>query len=269
MAKKRRESEAEKAARERREKVELLKMKQGLIEESEVVPESGYEKSRELHGWEKFTNFLYLNKAFVVWGAIFVFIIGLCLGQYIFRERFDLHVIIVTSSHDSELNWRYPDFERTLEKYCPDFDGNGKVNVTVNMIDRDAAGEVLTEMEQVNSEHLSAELMRAEAQLIIADEEFADWFIDEGRPEKYFLAQTDNFDGTLYRNVGIRVNETGFTDDMNWKGCPDDVIFLIREELNDGSGKVKRNAEYRERAREVLRNILDGNVINPDSESSE
>lgn len=270
MANKRRESEAEKAARERQERIELLKMKQGLIEESELIPESGYVKMPELHGWEKFKNFFYHNKAFILLGAFFVFVIGVCVGQVIFREKDDLYVMIVSSSKDSELGWRYYDFENALEKYCPDFDENGKIHVSINYIDRSVAGEVLTEMESINSEKLTAELMSAEAQLIIADEEFADWMIDDDKPETFFLTQTDKCsEDMLYKEVGVRVNQTELTETAHWSKCPDNVLLLVREELNNGTGNVKKNARNRERAQTVLQNILDRNIINPDTESSD
>lgn len=270
MANKKRESEAEKAARERQERIELLKMKQGLIEESEIIPESGYVKMPELHGWEKFKNFFYHNKAFILLGAFFVFVIGICVGQVIFREKDDLYVIIVSSSKDSELGWRYYDFERALEQYCPDFDENGKIHVSVNYIDRSVAGEVLTEMESINSEKLTAELMSADAQLIIADEDFADWMMDDNKSGKFFQTQTDKCsEDMLYKDVGVRVNKTELAKTVHWSKCPDDVVLLIREELNNGTGSIKKNARNRERAQIVLQNILDGNIINPDTETSE
>lgn len=270
MAKKKRETEAEKAARERQEKIELLKMKQGLIEESEVIPESGYVKMTELHGWEKFKNFFYRNKAFIFIGTFLVVIIGVCVGQIIFRERDDLHVIIVASSEDSELGWRYNDFEKALEQYCPDFDGNGKIHVSVNYMNRSVAGEVLSEMEQINAQRLTAELTSAKAQLIIADEDFVEWMINDRGSEHFFLTQTDKCsEDMLYKNVGVRANETQLTETIHWEKCPDEVILLVREELNNGTGSVKRNAQNRERAQIVLQNILDGNIVNPPEETSE
>lgn len=270
MANKKRETAAQKAARERQEKIDILKMKQGLIEESEVVPESGYVKIPEQHGWEKFKDFFWRNKAFIFMGAFLVFVIAICVGQVIFKEKEDLHVIIVTSSADSELSWRHYDFEEVLEQYCPDFDENGKVNVGVNYINRSVAGEVLTEMEQIQSQKLTAELMSADAQLIIGDEEFADWMINGGKPEDYFLPQTDKCsEDMLYEEVGVRLNKTDFAKTVHWSKCPDEVVLLVREELNNGTGNVKRNAIKRERAQTVLQNILDGNIINPPEESSE
>lgn len=270
MAKKKRETEAEKAARERQEKIELLKMKQGLIEESDVIPETGYVKMPELHGWAKFKDFFWRNKAFILLGAFFVFVIGICVGQVIFKEKEDLHVLIVASSENSELGWRYNDFEKALEQYCPDFDGNGKIHVSVNYANRSVAGEVLTEMEQINSQRLTAELTSAEAQLIIADEDFVDWMINDRESEHFFLAQTDKCsEDMLYKDVGVRVNETQLTETVHWKKCPDNIVLLVREELNNGTGNVKRNARNRERAQTVLQNILDGNIVNPPEEASE
>ena len=56
--------------KELQERRELLKMKQGLIEESDLIPETGYDKIPELHGWEKIKNNIYHNKVFYIIGIL-------------------------------------------------------------------------------------------------------------------------------------------------------------------------------------------------------
>lgn len=267
MAKRKRETEAERAARDREERVALLKMKQGLIEESELIPETGYAAISELHGWEKISNFFYRNKWFVILGVIFAAIIIVCVFQFIFKENSDLHVLVIANNDDTELTWRYEDIEKALEQYCPDFDGDGKINVTVNFLDH-RVEEADNQVVVTNNQRLSTELKLANAQLIIADKEFVEWMAKEKKPTDVFLDQSDNCGSDmLYKDVGIFMGKTSLAKEARWSKCPDSVVILVREELNDGSGSVKKNAEKREYALEVLQNILDGNILNPKTTS--
>ena len=271
MAGRKRETEAEKAQREREERIELLKMKQGLIEESEIIPENEHVKMPELHGWARFANFFYHNKAFILLGAFFAFVITVLTVQLVTKEKDDLYVLVVAFDENSELGWRTIDLERALERYCPDFDGNGKVNVTVNYIDH-TSQNIISQYDQAQAQKLTVEFMSASAQLIITDEQYIEWFDENGegstpRSKIFFLDQSDICsEDMLFNGYGVRANRTGFAGEARWENCPDNVIFLVRDELNNGSGNVKTNAQNRERAMTVLKNILDNNIVNPDPE---
>lgn len=272
MANRRRETEAEKAKREREERIELLKMKQGLIEESELIPENEHIETPKLHGRARFANFFYHNKAFILLGAFFAAVITVPAVQTATKEKDDLYVLAIAFEEDSEIGWRTRDLESALEKYCPDFDGNGKVHVTVNFIDR-TSDEILSEYEQAQAQKLTAEFMSASSQFIIADEKLINWIGGDQKEnaldyKRVFLDQTDICsEDMLFNGCGIRINRTGLADEARWKNCPDNVVILVRDELNNGSGSVKTNARNRERAMIVLRNILDDNIVNPETKS--
>lgn len=265
MSDNRRETPEERAERDRREHIELLKMKQGLIEESELIPEKGYEKIPELHGWAKFKNYLYHNKWFILMGAFAAAVVAIIVVQIASKEKYDMKVLAIANDPDSEMVMHANNFERALEKYCPDFDGNGEVHVEVVYINR--TSKVTNQLNQADSQKLSAELQSAEAQFIISDDQYTEWTGKDSEPFDVFLDQTGNCsEKMLIDGVGVRLNKTGFAKQARWSDCPDNVIFLVREELNNGSGSVKKNAENRERAQTVLQNIIDGNVVNPDAE---
>lgn len=266
MSDNRRETPEERAERDRREHIELLKMKQGLIEESEYIPETGYEKIPELHGWAKFKNNVYHNKWFILMGAFAAMIAAVLIVQIASREKYDIRVLAVANDPDSEMVMHANKFEKALERYCPDFDGNGKVHVELIYINR-TSGDVTTRLDQADAQKLSAELQTAEAQFIISDDQYTKWTGKDNDPTEVFLDQTGSCaENMLVDSVGVRLNKTGFAKEARWSDCPDNVIFLVRGELNNGSGSVKKNAENRERAQTVLQNIIDGNVVNPDDE---
>ena len=270
MANRRRETEAEKAAREREERIELLKMKQGLIEESELIPENEHVEKLALHGWSRISNFFYHNKAFILLGAFFVFVISVLVYQIVTKEKDDLFIAAIAFEEDSELRWYIQDLETALERYCPDYDGNGKVHVLVNFIDR-TRSEGRSQYDDAQAQKQTAEFMSASAQLYIADEKYLKWlgsddYTDPDIYKKIFLDLSDMCpEDMLYEGVGIRVNKTALAKEMRWENCPDNVIILIRDELNNGSSSIKTNAKNRENALNVLRNILDDNIVNPET----
>lgn len=269
MANRKRETPEERAQRDRQERVELLKMKQGLIEDSEMIPESGYVKPPEVHGWAKVANFFYFNKAIIIISAVVVAILAIPVVQLITRERADLYVMAIAYDSKSEIGWRTDDIEKTLEKYCPDFDGNGKIHVQVIYIDRSTRDQQ-SEYDDIQAQKLIGEFANAQAQMFITDEGFSEWIrgsgeIDAEAFKTFFLEQTDTVsEDMLFSECGVRLNHTEFANEARWRTCPDNVIVLIRRELDNGTGNVKTNARNRERAMTVLQNILDNNIVNPD-----
>ena len=268
MANRKRETEAEKAQREREERIALLKMKQGIIEESELIPENEHIEKPQLRGFAKLSNFFYHNKAFILLGVFFAFVITVLVVQLVTKEKDDLYVLAIAFDENSEIGWRIEDLTNALERYCPDFDGNGKVNVTINYIDL-TSEEVVSQYDQAQEMKYTLEFMTASAQLIISDEELIDWVGDGSDNSldyrKVFVDQTDQCsEDMLFSGVGVRVNRTDFAEAARWQTCPDNVLIFVRDELNNGTGSVKTNAKIRERAVTVLRNIFDGNTVNPE-----
>ncbi len=262
MAKKKRETDDERAARDREERIALLKMKQGLIEDSELIPETGY-KLPEPTKWEKFAAFCSLNKWFIIVGAFIAAVVIMCVTQALTKEKADIRVLVVRYGESSELDRHSDRIAQALEKFCRDFDENGKVRVEVNTINFPTNDEATDQRSVTERQRFNAELQLAEAQMLIVDAEFADWMANVRMQPNAFKEQNDENGGKVYNNVGILMNSTALAKEAHWNKCPDSVVILIRNELNDGSGSVKKNAEYRERAEEVLQNILEGNVVNP------
>lgn len=257
----------ERQRKAREEYIELLKMKQGLIEESELIPETGYAEMPELHGWERFKNFVYHNKIFILlWGFFGALAIFLTV-QLVTREVYDLYVLVISTSGESELMWRYGDLEEALEMYCPDFDGNGYVKVGVNYIDL-TFSEGMSEYNSAQSMKLSSEIYMGESQIFIGDEGF--WrqlYEEDGLEVDLFEDLSEYFpEEALFKNVGLHINTTSLAKDARWDTCSDKINIYMRRGYASATGSKKHAEEQRERSRIVLRNILEGNVVNPPAE---
>lgn len=241
----------------RREKLELLKMKQGIIEESEIIPETGSRAVAEVHGFKKVTNFLYLNKWILI-PAVFAAALVIFLAvQFFTRERADIEIIVAVTKENANLSANAEIIEKEIEKYCPDFDGNGKVHVSVQTIDL-TLGDAMTQYADIEREKLSLELRRCDRPFVVCDEGFIGEYIPKC---DYGYELYTNFteiypDEMLYMGKGVISSKTAVN-------LSDNTLFCVRELPASSKGKEKSVIERRERALIVLQNIIDGNIVNP------
>lgn len=275
--------EIEEQQRQQREKAELLKLRQGLIDESDEIPEEQeppkYEKPK---GWKAIENFFYHYK-WTFFGSIFAVALATFLTvQIVTREQYDLYVLAISTSSSSGIFTKTDDIAVALERYCPDFDGNGYVHVAVNYIDLSTESGY-SQYTDVNEQKFSAELFSGNSQFYIADEgiiakintfaassSHAYGETIEAVPEdtltlQFFTDYTEKYpDAVLFADCGIQVNQTPLADEARWKSCPDTVGIYVREEFQNMTGNSSEAIEQRRRANIVLENIMNNNIVNPD-----
>ncbi len=241
----------------RREKLELLKMKQGIIEESEIIPETGARAVAEVHGFKKVTNFLYLNKWIII-PAVFAAALVLFLAvQFFSREKADIEIILAVTSENSELLAKADIVEKTLEKYCPDFDGNGNVHVSVETIDL-SLDDAMTQYADIERKKLSLEFRMCDRPLAVCDKGFISEYIpkcDLGY-EIYTNFTEVYSDDMLFAGKGVLSDKT----DVDF---PDGTLFCVRALPANSKAQEKDVIERRERALIVLQNLVEGNAVNP------
>lgn len=277
--------EIEEQQRQQREKAELLKLRQGLIEESDEIPEDAPPKYEKPKGWKAVENFFYHYK-WMLFGTIFaVALASFLIVQTVTKQKNDLYVLVIANSASDGFYVKTADIEVALERYCPDFDGNGYVHVGVNYIDL-ANGNGMSEYSDAQRDKFSAELFTGDSQLFLTDRQIinlinsytdsSDNVSIETAEEsataevplhsEFFRDLTGEYsDAVLYQGVGVQANSTGFTDQVKWKGCPDTIGFYLRNEFQtDMTGNSSRAQEQRRRAEIVLDNIINDNVVNPD-----
>jgi len=119
----RKEEEARKAYEERlkRERLELLKRKQGLIEEpveTEKVPEKHYTV------WERISNFVYHNNIYLIFGVATALLVGFLIYDTATTERPDISMFFIATDYNMELV--SGNITEEWAEYCPDVNGDGK-----------------------------------------------------------------------------------------------------------------------------------------------
>ncbi|MCL2109681.1 MAG: hypothetical protein FWH20_10100 [Oscillospiraceae bacterium] len=242
------------------DKRELLKLKQGLIEDSEVIKKDE-SAPPELHGAKKVENFFYHYKITVIMVVFVSVLVGLFVYELAKTERRDIDFMLLTASYEAAvLVFEHEgDIARGVEMFTPDYDGNGRVRASAVLIN--LWNEMTRDTAAINQTRLSTEIRGGKTRLIIADKEAF---------ERIVMGTDYNYKDILV-NLG-EIYGHGIEDDVFFKiqgsffaeqagideRCPDDMYIAVLS-LNVGS---KAQQEAHEQALEVLDNIVNRRVLN-------
>ncbi len=172
LAKKKKKADEARAKRLEAERLELIRLKQGIIEESDSIKEETVEEVKMTLG-QKIASFFYLNKWWLGIAAVFGFIAVFLIHNLVTRPNPDIIVLLIgenyTMAEESQL-------EEYIESFTGDFNENGKTEAAVYYIPytgietKDYANAVMGK--------LSAELQSDESAIIIGNKLCADMLGD-------------------------------------------------------------------------------------------
>lgn len=264
------ELEAQRAERERRqresyeaklrqERLELLKLKQGVIAEEDVV----YEKEPEKHYtvWQRIGNFFYHNKVYIIFGTLLAALAAFLIYDYVSTVRPDAVIMIIAS--DGEFNFITEDISEFLGQYCGDNNGDGKVSVRVSYLPA-APSEDSVSMyyQQADQTKLMAEFQGTEAIMVMGDYEACEVLgITEG-----VLADLSEYfpDDENVTELGYMLSGTNFAKDISYEGLADNIFLGFRQPKKGSFGTSEKDFQKNfDNAIELWRNYLNGNIINP------
>lgn len=264
------ELEAQRAERERRqrenyeaklrqERLELLKLKQGVIAEEEIV----YEKEPEKHYtiWQKIGNYFYHNKVYIIFGTLLAALAAFLIYDYASTVRPDAVVMIIAS--DGEFNYIAEDISSFLGQYCADNNGDGKISVRVSYLPVSPdADSVSMYNQQADSTKLMAEFHGTEAIMIIGDYEACELLgITEG-----VLADLSGYfpNDENVAELGYMLSGTDFAKDIGYEGLAENIFLGFRQPKKGSFGTSEKDFQKNfDNAIELWKNYLSGNVINP------
>lgn len=271
------ELEAAKAERERKErdryaeklrqeKLELLKLKQGVISEEDIPTEVKTERHYTV--WEKIGNFFYHNKAYVIVGTAIFLILAFLVYDMVTKVTPDVTVMIIAK--DDSFQFYSEKAELLLERYCPDYNEDGIVDVRVfyaPAVMGDSPNELYTR--QSDQTKLVAEFQSSDTIIIIADKEACEAVgIAEG--DGVFADLSKDFpDDENVTELGYMLSGTSFAEDIEYSALSDEWFAAFREPhggIGMNEEKFKENYEH---AVELWTNYITGNEINPVPEDTE
>ena len=201
----------------RDEKVELLKMKQGQIEESELIPQ-GEEAYGKLSVGKKITNFFYHNKLWLILGAFCVGLGGFLAYDLLSKENPDVIVMYIDDNSDIGLS---KEFESYLAEVCGDVNGDGEKKASIYYIP--FTGNDYNDYNNGVTTKMMAEMQNAEAMIVICGK-LADKAIS---PEATLENLESKFpDNPHIKDYGFYLKGTDFAEKIGYEGEIDDELFI-------------------------------------------
>lgn len=250
-----REEQRRKAYEEklRKERLELIKLKQGVISEEDIPEEKVPEK--KYSAWEKFTNFIYHNKAYLIVGALFIGLAAFLIQDLVTRERPDISAMYIASDYD--MSYYSGQLTPLWSQYGEDVNGNGEKLVRLYYIpagyeDNDRASAYLAQSDRTK---LIGEFQSGNMVMVIGDKES---YQELGILDGVFADCRELFPDDPYaEEIGYRLAGTDF---MELLGCDtvDDTDLYVSfrkpmKTMGMSEEKMQTNFDY---AVDFWRNFL-------------
>lgn len=223
-------------------KIELMKLKQGVIEESDIVKE---EQTREykLSFGEWISNVWYRNKWLIIFVAAMIFAFSYIVYDQVTTTKPDLTVLVL--SPDYSLYYRTQEMEMFLDDYCDDFNGDGEVYVQVYNISTDYSDPNTV---TANQAQIMSQLQSGENIILIADDktDFAMHDFTGEYPEN-----------ERFNELGMRLNCQLVRDALKWEAMNDNVYIGMREPTKLLATTEEEMQENFDKARAVFERIVE------------
>ncbi len=267
-AERERKARDEYAEKLRQEKLELLKLKQGVISEEDIPAPVKEEKHYTV--WEKIGNFFYHNKLYLILGGALFAIAAFLVYDLVTTVKPDVSVIFI--AEDGNVSFITDKMSEVLAQYCPDCNGDGKIKVRVSYIPAgrampEAVGENAFAMQQLQADQtkLFAEFQGADTIIVIADMESCEAL---EITEDVFADPKELFPGDEnVGELGYMLNGTSFAEDIGYPALSEELFAAFRKP-SKGIGidleKFERNFDS---AVELWNNYINGNVVSPAEET--
>lgn len=246
----RREREA-KQARDRKiaqDKIELMKLKTGVIDESEDIKEEHTEK-RELKGMEKLANFWYHDKMWICFGLFILAVVGFIVYDTVTREKPDITIMLIA---DDGLSLHADALETVIEQYTPDLNGDGKVhvaimNVPLNNYSTDT-------MYSTNSSKFLANLQQGKIIMVITDSntdpKYQELMVDD-LPEQFP-------DNPYIDEQGLSLNFGFLERELDFENMPNDIHLCLRRPTSTLDDSLEAMQESYDTNFEIFKALADG-----------
>ena len=208
---------------------ELIKLKQGLIEDTEVIHDEAAETVVRRTPWQKFRSFIYLNKWWLILVLIFGSITGFLIYKFVTKPKPDIVVLVICDNLEIGDNQK---LEEYIESFSEDFNGNGKVLASVYYIQ--LSDNDYRNYANGTDNKLTTQLQSADGVIVIGGKSLTDIFTDEktGQVDEVFVDMNELFPGNSHIKSGrFYLKGTKFAEriGIDDKDVPYDMYITIRK----------------------------------------
>ena len=205
------------------DKRELIRLKQGVISESDSIFEARPEKKHYTIR-QRIGNFFYHNKWWMGIAAFFIIVFGVLLYDDLTTVEPDM--IILQLSADSELALRTEGTARYFEQFVPDLNEDGQVKVAVYYIPITNDPQNSTNYYNGDSSKLVVEMQSSSAMLVLADSACKETIAADQTLQDLSGLFPDN---QLVKDYAFDLTGTDFLKNIGYEGELDDLYLGIRK----------------------------------------
>ena len=246
--------EKERLARKRRdeqiarEKLELLQLKSGVINEEDATIKEEHHEATKLTGKAWLANFWYHNKFIVLVVMFFTIVLGFMIYSVVTRKKPDLTIMMIA---DNDLSQRTQEIEEFFEKYTDDVDGNGYVHVAVISIPISDRIDSITL--NGNSSKFYSQVQAGDAMIVITDSNNPDDYLSLMNP-----VLSEDFPGNKYIDeIGFSFNSKVMAQELKYEYMPNDVHMSIRFPIKTMEYSKKEAKELYDKSFVVFKRIVE------------
>ena len=233
-------AEYEKTLQDR--KIELIKLKQGVIESSDVIKEVHEEKPK-LTLSQKLSGMWYRSKWLIIFAAAMVFAFAYIIYDTATAEHPDFTVLAISS--DTGLYYRSVELEEFMESYAYDANGDGEVSVLIYNITTDYGDPNTATSAQAQ---IMSQLQSGENVIIISDES-TDFLMTDFRE--------DYPDSDRFTENGLLLNCALTREKLKWEAMPDNLYIGVRSAARLLSTSKDEMQEEIDKAMPVFEKIVE------------
>lgn len=204
--------EYEKSLQDR--KIELMKLRQGVIESSDIVKEE-HEEAVKLTLGQKISGAWYRSKWLILFVAFLIVVFVYITYDTLTTVKPDYTVLVISS--DSALYYRTVELEEFIESFCDDVNGDGEVNVLIYNISTDYTSDPSTAT--ASQAQLMSQLQSGENVLLISDQPTDFELID---------FRGDYPDDENLTELGLLLNCQLTRDALKWEAMPREIYLGVR-----------------------------------------
>ena len=212
-------------------KIELMKLRQGVIENSDVVKEIHEEKPKLTVG-QKISGAWYRSKWLIIFVVVLIAAFAYITYDMVTAEHPDYTVLVVSA--DTGFYYRTVEIEEFFEKFCDDRNGDGEVIVMVYNISTDYTDPNGVTASQAQ---LMSQLQSGENVIVMSDQ-----------PTDFALIdfREDYPDSENINEYGLLINCQTVRDALKWEAMPEETYIGIRSPaklLSTSEDTMTKNVE--------------------------
>ena len=234
------------------EKVALMQLKQGVLEDTEKVF-GQKEESKKYTIWQKISNWFYHSKWWLGIATFCVLIGGFLIYDYV--TRVDPDITLMMLSANGALTVQEPQIIEMLKKDCPDYNEDGEVVAEIVSIPLSRRNmESATQLATAYMTQLSVQFRTDMCMLVFVDEE-AEEYLDADN-QKLFVDLEKIFPQyECVEKYRVKLDNTSFAEKIGLEGELGKGSYLALRTYDGGENEDKMKAAYA-RALPILESIL-------------